>query len=40
MKVMAINGSPRKISTAFVYTMNISEEMMKEYHYPVHTLRR
>src|SRR5450631_1745693 len=26
----------RKISTAFIYTMNISEEMMKEYHYPVH----
>jgi multimeric flavodoxin WrbA len=26
----------RKIPTAFIYTMNISEEMMKEYHYPVH----
>lgn len=28
---------PRKISTAFIYTMNVSEEMMKEYHYTVHT---
>ena len=26
----------RKIPTAFIYTMNISEEMMKEYHYSVH----
>lgn len=26
----------RKIPAAFVYTMNISEEMMKEYHYSVH----
>lgn len=26
----------RKIQTAFIYTMNISEEMMKEYQYPIH----
>jgi multimeric flavodoxin WrbA len=26
----------RKIKTAFINTMNVSEEMMKEYHYPVH----
>jgi multimeric flavodoxin WrbA len=26
----------RKIPTAFIYTMNISEEMMKENHYPIH----
>jgi len=26
----------RKIPTAFIYTMNVSEEMIKEYHYPVH----
>jgi len=26
----------RKIPTAFIYTMNVSEELMKEYHYPVH----
>jgi len=26
----------RKIPTAFIYTMNVSEEQMKEYHYPVH----
>jgi multimeric flavodoxin WrbA len=26
----------RKIRTAFIYTMNLSEELMKEYHYPVH----
>ena len=26
----------RKISTAFIYTMNVSEDLMKEYHYPVH----
>ncbi len=26
----------RKISTAFIYTMNVSEEIMNEYHYPVH----
>jgi len=26
----------RKIPTAFIYTMNVSEETMKEYHYPVH----
>ena len=26
----------RKIPTAFIYTMNVSEEVMKEYHYPVH----
>jgi multimeric flavodoxin WrbA len=26
----------RKIPTAFIYTMNVSEEMMIEYHYPVH----
>lgn len=27
---------PRKIATAFIYTMNVSEEIMKENHYPVH----
>lgn len=27
---------PRKISTAFIYTMNVSEQQMKEYSYPVH----
>ena len=26
----------RKIATAFIYTMNVSEEMMKEHHYPLH----
>jgi multimeric flavodoxin WrbA len=26
----------RKIPTAFIYTMNVSEELMKEYCYPVH----
>lgn len=26
----------RKIPTAFIYTMNVSEQMMKEYSYPVH----
>lgn len=26
----------RTIPTAFIYTMNVSEEMMKEYHYTVH----
>ena len=26
----------RKIPTAFIYTMNVSEEQMKEYSYPVH----
>ncbi len=26
----------RKISTAFIYTMNVPEEVMKEYHYPIH----
>ena len=26
----------RKIRTAFIYTMNVSEELMKEYQYPVH----
>ncbi len=26
----------RKIQTAFVYTMNVSEEMMKEHNYPLH----
>lgn len=26
----------RKISTAFIYTMNVSEEMMKEHQYPLH----
>ena len=26
----------RKIPTAFIYTMNVSEEIMKEYQYPVH----
>jgi multimeric flavodoxin WrbA len=26
----------RKIPTAFIYTMNVSEELMNEYHYPVH----
>lgn len=27
----------RQIPTAFIYTMNVSEKQMKEYHYPVHT---
>ena len=26
----------RKISTAFIYTMNVSEELMKQHGYPVH----
>lgn len=26
----------RKVPTAFIYTMNVSEETMKEYHYPIH----
>lgn len=26
----------RTISTAFIYTMNVSEELMKEFNYPVH----
>jgi len=26
----------RKIPTAFIYTMNVSEEIMKEFQYPVH----
>jgi len=26
----------RKIATAFIYAMNVSEEVMKEYQYPVH----
>ncbi|MGD0079286.1 MAG: flavodoxin family protein [Methanoregula sp.] len=26
-----------KIRTAFIYTMNVSEQLMKEYHYTVHT---
>ena len=26
----------RKLPTAFIYTMNVSEEIMKEYQYPVH----
>lgn len=26
----------RKVPTAFIYTMNVSEEVMKEYHYPIH----
>ncbi|MFA4860835.1 flavodoxin family protein [Methanoregula sp.] len=26
----------RKMSTAFIYTMNVSEEQMKEHQYPVH----
>ena len=26
----------RKIPTAFIYTMNVSEDLMKEYRYPVH----
>ncbi len=26
----------RKIPTAFIYTMNVSEDLMKEYQYPVH----
>ena len=26
----------RKIATAFIYTMNVSEEVMKEFQYPVH----
>lgn len=27
----------RKIRTAFIYTMNVSEQQMKEFHYTVHT---
>ncbi|BDV42942.1 flavodoxin family protein [Geotalea uraniireducens] len=27
---------PRKIPTAFIYTMNVSAELMQEYHYPIH----
>ncbi|MFA6224724.1 MAG: flavodoxin family protein [Methanoregula sp.] len=27
----------RKIRTAFIYTMNVSEQQMKDYHYTVHT---
>ena len=27
----------RKIRTAFIYTMNVSEYLMKDYHYTVHT---
>jgi hypothetical protein len=27
----------RKINTAFVYTMNLPEARMNEFHYPVHT---
>ncbi|MCX6686364.1 MAG: flavodoxin family protein [Methanoregula sp.] len=27
----------RKIRTAFIYTMNVSEQQMKDYQYPVHT---
>lgn len=27
---------PRKIPTAFIYTMNVSADQMKEYHYPIH----
>ncbi len=26
----------RKIATAFIYTMNVTEKLMKEYQYPVH----
>ena len=26
----------RKVPTAFIYTMNVSEKMMNEYHYPIH----
>lgn len=26
----------RKLATAFIYTMNVSEATMQEYHYPVH----
>jgi len=26
----------RKVPTAFIYTMNVSEEVMQEYHYPIH----
>ena len=26
----------RKLKTAFIYTMNVSEETMQEYHYPLH----
>ncbi len=26
----------RKVPTAFIYTMNVSEEVMKEYQYPIH----
>lgn len=29
--------SERKIRTAFIYMMNVSEQLMKEYHYTVHT---
>jgi len=42
INVLAINGSPpvslfdRTMTTAFIYTMNVPEEMMKENHYPVH----
>jgi multimeric flavodoxin WrbA len=28
---------PRKIQTAFMYTMNVSEQQMKDYQYSVHT---
>jgi hypothetical protein len=27
----------KKIPTAFIYTMNVSEQQMKDYHYHVHT---
>jgi hypothetical protein len=27
----------KKIPAAFIYTMNVSEQQMKEYHYTVHT---
>jgi multimeric flavodoxin WrbA len=27
----------KKIRTAFIYTMNVSEQQMQDYHYPVHT---
>jgi len=27
----------KKIGTAFIYTMNVSEQQMKDYHYTVHT---
>lgn len=26
----------RSVPTAFIYSMNVSEEVMKEYHYPIH----